>query len=238
MTLKVAICPHDTTKNKVVWFEFITYISRKTDLKFSVENCLDFDCYYKTFPYIDFIYANPLDALKIHKERNFIPVAGNDNYDEVVIIANEKEKPDLEAISGNTVLCVKNQFASFLGVHILQKKGIDFYLDYRNSWQSVLNDVAKGEAPYGFVYKDFWVHLSELSKKGVILIHESNEKVSSHILMVSPEHKENRDKILNVLEEMPNDQEGNEILKKLNINKWYPVNSLEYLEKFIQEVKV
>ena len=238
MALKVAICPHDTTKNKVLWFDFITYISRKTDIKFSVENCLDFECYYKTFPHIDIIYANPLDALKILKERNFIPVAGNDNYDEVVIVANKNAKPELESINGNTVLCVKNQFASFLGAYILQKRKINFRLDYRNSWQSVLNDVAKSSALYGFIYKDFWYQLSEISKKEVIPIYESNEKISSHILMVSPEYEKYKDKILSVLEEMTSDSEGKEILKRLNINKWYPLHSLEYLEKFLQEVKV
>ncbi len=236
MHIKVAVCPHDSTKNKVNWLYFITYISQKIGVDLTMEQCFEFECYYKSFPRVDMTYSNPLDALKIHVERRFIPVAGNDNYDEVVIIANRDAEPELKAISGNRVLCVENQFATYLGMRILKREGVNYDLGYRGSWQNVLNDVAKGVAPYGFLYKDFWDQVSDLSKRNVVPIYESDERLSSHIIMLAPELQQYRGLILQTLEEMPEDEEGAKILEQLRIGRWYPVESLNYLEKLIQEV--
>ncbi len=236
MHMKVAVCPHDSTKNKVNWLYFITYLSEKVGIDLTMEQCFDFDCYYKSFPHVDMTYSNPLDALKIHRERDFIPVAGNDNYDEVVIIANKEAEPKLEAIKGNKVLCVKNQFATYLGMHILKKMDVDYFLEYKDSWQSVLSGVSRGEAPYGFLYKDFWDQLSDLSRRAVVPIYESDEKLSSHLIMIAPELQQYRSLILEALGEMPKDEKGAKIMKELRINRWYPVDSLDNIEKLIQEV--
>ncbi|WP_457601168.1 PhnD/SsuA/transferrin family substrate-binding protein [Hydrogenivirga sp.] len=235
MHLKVAVCPHDSTKNKVTWLYFITYLSQRVGLDLTMEQCFEFECYYRSFPHVDMTYSNPLDALKIHKERGFIPVAGNDNYDEVVVIANRDAEPRFEAIDGKEVLCAENQFASYLGMRILNREGISYRCGYRSSWQSVLNDVAKGKAPYGLLYKDFWDQLSGLSRSGVVPIYESDERLSSHIIMLVPELSQYRSTILWALEEMPKDEEGAKIMEQLRIDRWYPVDSLEYLEKLIQE---
>ena len=236
MHLKVAVCPHDSTKNKVAWLYFITYLSEKTGVNLSMEQCFEFECYYDSFSRVDMTYSSPLDALKIHKERGFIPVAGNDNYDEVVIVANEKAKPKLEAISGNEILCVENQFATYLGMKILNGLGLNYKLEFRDSWQSVLYGVSRGEAPYGFLYRDFWNQLSDISKKKVVLVYESNEKLSSHLVMLDSELEHYRDALLTALEDMSRDEKGAKLLEQLRISRWYPVDSLEYLKQLVQEV--
>jgi ABC-type phosphate/phosphonate transport system substrate-binding protein len=235
MHLKVAVCPHDSTKNKVHWLYFITFLSQKVGLDLTMEQCFDFDCYYKSFPKVDMTYSNPLDALKIHLERGFVPVAGNDNYDEVVIIASRDADKSLEAMQDKEVLCVENQFASYLGMKILKEKGIRFKVGYRGSWQNVLSDVSKGKAPYGFLYKDFWDQMSDFSQRDVIPIYVSDEKLSSHLIMLSPELAQYRQPILWALEEMPKDKEGAKILEQLRVSRWYPVESLDYLKKLTQE---
>ncbi len=232
--MKIAVCPHDSAKNKSQWLYFITYISQKTGLELTMEQCLDFDCYYRSFPEVDMTYSNPLDALKIHRERGFIPLAGNDNYDEVVIISGRDAESSLEAIRGQGVLCVENQFATYLGMKILSDKGIDFSPLFRDSWQAVLTDIAKGIASYGMLYKDFWEQLSPLSKRDVKVVYESQEKLSSHLVMLSPEHKEHAERITDTLLNMPKDPEGAEILKPLKIGEWYPVKSLDYLEEILR----
>jgi len=62
MHLKVAVCPHDSTKNKVNWLYFITYLSKQIGLDFTVEQCYEFKCYHESFSYIDMSYSNPLDG--------------------------------------------------------------------------------------------------------------------------------------------------------------------------------
>ncbi len=235
MHIKVAVCPHDSTKNKASWLYFITYLSRCTGLDITMEQCFEFECYYRSFPSVDMTYSSPLDALKIHKERQFIPVAGNDNYDEVVIIANREEEPSLSAMKGKKVGLVENQFASYLGMKVLKDRSIEVIPENRGSWQAVLNSVAKGELPYGFLYKDFWEQLADISKRGVRVVHESDERLSSHILMLAPEYMQYKSLIMDALENMPQDEEGAKIMKDLRISNWYPVESLDYLEKLIQE---
>lgn len=236
MELKVAVCPHDSTKNKANWLYFITYLSQKTGLLLTMEQCLDFDCYYKSFANVDMTYSNPLDAVKIHTERGFIPVAGNDNYDEAVIIAGPEEEPSLEAIEGKEILCVDNQFATYLGKKVLKDRGISFKPAYRDSWQNVISGVARGEAPYGILYRDFWLQLGEFSKRDVKPVYESDEKLSSHLVMLSPDLETHREVVLNALKSMGDDEEGKKILDSLRISEWYEVNSLDYLEELIREV--
>ena len=236
MELKVAVCPHDSTKNKANWLYFITYLSKKTGLMFTMEQCLDFECYYKSFATVDMTYSNPLDALKIHEERGFLPVAGSDNYDEAVIIASSTAEPSLRAIEGKEVLCVENQFATYLGKKILKDGGVSFRCSYRSSWQNVISGVSRGEAPYGILYKDFWLQLGDLSKKQVKVVHESDERLSSHVVMLSPDLEPYRESVLRALRSMKEDEEGKNILNELRISEWYEVNSLNYLKELVKEV--
>ncbi len=235
---KMAICPHDSTKNKVYWLYFVSYLREKTGLDISAEQCLDFECYYKALENVDLSYSNPLDALRLKEGRKFIPVAGNDKYDEVVIIAQKGKEKKLEDIDGKEVACVENQFATFLGMKILKDKGISFKPVYKDSWQGVLNDVSTGKVEFGFLYKDFWDQLSELSKAKVEPVFISDEKLASHVIMISPEIAQQKSVILSVLEGMKNDPRGKEILENLRINEWYPLDSLEHVEKLIKEVEV
>lgn len=238
MHLRVAVCPHDSAKNKSVWLYFITYLSRKIGADLTMEQCFDFPCYYESFPRIDLSYSSPLDALKLRRERGFIPVAGNDNYDEVVIVANKSAERSLEAIEGEEVLGVKGQFATYLGAKVLGDKGVSFSINFRDSWQDVLTDVSKGVARYGFIYKDFWQQLSDISKSGVVTVFESDTRFSSHIVMLAEEMLQYREHIRQALEDMPSDEEGAKILAELRISKWYPVDNLDHLEKLLKEVKV
>ncbi len=232
--MRVAVCPHDSSKNKAAWLYFITYLSKKTGLELTMEQCFDFGCYYKILAQADLTYSSPLDALRVHEEGGFIPVAGNDNYDEVVIVAHKDAQEDLEALKGKDVLGVENQFATYLGVKVLKDRGIEFNLITRDSWQVVVRDVAKGNSPYGFVYKDYWEQLSSLSKTGLKVLYESQERLSSHLVMLSPKLEDKREDILSALLKMKEDEEGVQVLEKINVGEWYPVESLDYLKEILR----
>ena len=86
------------------------------------------------------------------------------------------------------------------------------------------------------MYKDFWDQLSDISKRSVVPIYRSEERFSSHLIMLAPEFQQYRGLILGALEGMPRDEGGAKILKELRIGRWYPVDSLDYLKKLVQEV--
>lgn len=101
--INVGICPHDLNPKILPdWIEFFIYLSKKTRAHFSPSICLDFECFCQLFPKIQFAYANPLDSLKLEREREFIPVAGDDKYDEVIFISRKGEK--IKDISGEKLL--------------------------------------------------------------------------------------------------------------------------------------
>jgi len=54
--------------------------------------------------------------------------------------------------------------------------------------------------------------------------------------MLAPEFQQYRPLILGALEKMPEDEEGAKIMQQLRINRWYPVESLDYLIKLVEEV--
>ena len=97
-------------------------------------------------------------------------------------------------------LAKKDQFATFLGIKILKDMGVSgIDVKYYDSWQSVVSGVVKGEVDVGFLYKDFYDQLSNLSRRNIEVLYVSESKLFSHLFMVSPERKELRDKLLGAL---------------------------------------
>ena len=179
-------------------------------------------------------YSNPIDSLALEEKRGFLPVAGNDNYDEVIIFT---KKGGSGEISGKKVGCVKDQFATFLGIKALKDMGVSgIDIKYYNSWQSVVSGVVKGEVDVGFLYKDFYDQLSNLSGRDIEVLYVSKSKLFSHLFVVSPERKDFREKLLEVLLEL--DEEGKKLVENLGIKRFYEVSSLEELRRFVAESKV
>jgi len=87
----------------------------------------------------------------------------------------------------------------------------------------------------GFLYKDFYDQLSNLSRRNIEVLYVSESKLFSHLFMVSPERKELRDKLLEVLLEL--DEEGKKLAENLGIRRFYEVSSLEELRRFVGESK-
>ena len=234
--IKALVCPHDAVKNKVKWFDFINYVGRKLGVFISIKECLDFPCFYEELSSAQLIYANPVDAMDLWK-RGYLPVAGNDNFDEVVIIANKDAGNSIKDLNGNEVVGVRNQFATLLGVKLLKDMGIACQIKEKASWQEVLTSVYKGKYPYGFLYKDFKDQLTKLSKSLINILYESDEKISSHLLMISSNLEELREPIISILMDMHKSDEGKEILEGINIRKWYPVEDLKHLEEIVNLIK-
>lgn len=231
--MKVAVCPHDSSKNWSKWLNFFLYLSKKTGENLSPILSPNFEHYWSIFPTIDLAYSNPIDSLALEEKRGFLPVAGNDNYDEVVIFT---KKGGSGEISGKKVGCVKDQFATFLGIKILRDMGVSgIDVKYYDSWQSVVSGVVKGEVDVGFLYKDFYDQLSNLSRREIEVLHVSKSGLFSHLFMVSPERKELRDKLLGALLEL--DEEGKKLAEDLGIRRFYEVSSLEELRRFVGESK-
>ncbi len=234
--LRTAICPHDSSKRWANWIDFLNYLKDKTQINFSVVPCTDFPCYYEKFKEIDFSYSNPLDALKLERERGFVTVAGNDNYDEMVLFTRKGESVDLTQLKGKSIGFVDNQFASFLGLYYLKRVGVtDLKVIHYDSWQAVISGVLKKEAHFGILYRDFYEQLNELSKSMINAFFFSETKLFSHYFMISPEKASLRERILGALTNL--DERGRELAKKLRINTFYEVKDLSKVKELLSKVE-
>nr|WP_281271982.1 PhnD/SsuA/transferrin family substrate-binding protein [Hydrogenothermus marinus] len=132
---------------------------------------------------------------------------------------------------------VKGQFTTFLGLKTFKEKGInDFEIVYKNSWQTVINSVVKGEVDIGFVHAGFYDNLSFSSKVDVEEFYRSNFQRFSHLFMIDPNEKELRSKILDVLLNL--DEKGKELAQKLHAHEFYEVSSLDELKKVVENANL
>ena len=101
----------------------------------------------------------------------------------------------------------------------------------KDSWLSVINAVAKGEASLGFVYKDTYDELSAKTKEMITEIATSSERQAFHALYLSPQAGDRAQAISDVLQQMHLDPTGQDVLKDLKVAAWQsiPADALQSL---------
>lgn len=230
-TFKLAVCPHDTSKRLPDWIDFAVYLGGHLGIHLSLVQSMDFESFHASFPEISLAYANPLDALRLEEERGFVPVAGNDNYDEVVfVVAKGKEVEDL---SGKRVGTVRDTLPTLLGVKALRDQGVThFTLDYYDSWGVVALKVIEGAVDLGFLYKDFYDQLLPSTKEEFHVLFESQTRAFSHYFMVDPKEEDLARRLKEILL-----NPERELLQALGFSHFYEVASLEPLRQFVKEAK-
>ena len=236
--MQFGICPHDTSRNMTLWVTFNAYL-RKVLPEFdtAIIDCLDFTCFYeRAFREMDVAYVNPMDAYTLQQERGFLPVCGTELYDEVVFIAAPGGAADgLDVFAGQPAACVDRQFATYLGLYLLQEKGVTpgppaWY----GSWLKVVSALMKGEQAYGLLYKDFYDQLSGLARRQVQLVEISSAQIATHILMLSPELADLAAPLRETLCVMHEDPEGRPLLEESRLGRWHALDDLTNIQKIVE----
>lgn len=101
-------CPHDIIIDPEKWTAFIEYVEKKSGLNFEFKRFEGFDTFAENFDQFSFVYAHPLHAVQLSKEKNFLPIAKyTETYDEAVVISQKSiVGSDINQIIGKNVACI------------------------------------------------------------------------------------------------------------------------------------
>ncbi len=224
--LTLMVCPHDTAKNPEKWYLFAQHLSKQLNMQIHFSQSLDFKNFHETLDDADIVYANPMDTIMLVDKMGFTSLARPEGiHDEVVFIANnEIEEPTLQMLQGKTLVTVKSMLATYVGLRVLDKEKIELaeLLD-RDSWLSVINAVRRRICDFGFLYKDTYDGLTNLSRSMFNAFFTTDERVVFHSITLNQKSVERKQDFVTLLLEMHENDKGKGILEQLEINKWLPV---------------
>lgn len=228
--MKMMVCPHDTAKNPERWFFLSRYLSERLGASMMMSPSFDFKEFHDDLNEASLVYSNPQDSERLITEQGFLPLArANDFYDEVVYIASKDvQSPSLENIGGQRVASVTSMLVNRLALDLLSDRGVSpAEVVDQGAWPKVVNAVSRGEFEYGFVYKDFYAGLINLSRGGINAFHESQQRKAFHMLLLNPEYTELRDELHTLLLGMPDDDKGTKTLAELKISHWVDIEDAD-----------
>lgn len=227
------VCPHDTAGDPIKWFQFSQFISKYAQVSTIFYQCMDFVEFHDKMNEADLIYANPQDSMELQNKYGFLPLLHSSNlFDEIVFIANKDANHDsLEDIQDQKCVSCNSMMVTRVGIKSLNNKNIQpNSINSKDNWMAVFKAVSQGEYPYGFVYKDFYDGLSELSKNMVHKIGESNEHSVFHSLFINPKHIDFKQQLIKILSEAHLSEKGQRVLSDINIEKFITVSKTEILQ--------
>ncbi len=232
--MKATVCPHDTAKNLPLWIEFFVVLGAAGPEEVGFLPAQGFPEFYRLWPEVELVYANPLDALRLEDELGFLPLAGNDRYDEVALLVAEGREPSLAAFEGERVGMVPGQFATFLGQELLKEAGVrPGALVPFSSWGEVLAALKAGTIALAFLYKDFFESLSPVSLEGTRTVLVSQTRRFSHLFLLAPARAELRDPLTETLAALPGHAMAAPVLADLGIGRFFPLDSTREIRELV-----
>ena len=226
---QLSVCPHDTAKHMVAWFQFNTYLQRKLDcgIHFEPKDSFILEQTAVLAGGFHITYANPLSACTYIQELGFAPVAKPIGiYDETILISKAgagvpQHRPlTIASASGEAI-------AHVLGLSLLDKLKIpreECRFKFVDTHLKSIHTVLKGEADLAFVFDDTWHTLSESTRRELEVVAETNDQIAFHCFLIAPEWAARRDEIMNVLVGMKDDPKGRLILDSLDLQGFEPLS--------------
>ena len=223
--MRATVCPHDSARALPTWIEFFVVLGTVSGREFGFKPAADFPEFYRLWPQVDLVYANPLDALRLADTFGFIPLAASDRYDEVVLLVREDTPAHLAAFAGARVGFVPGQFASLLGMELLKKAGhAPGELVPFASWGEVLSALQAGKIRHALLYKDFYESLEPVSREGTKPVLISETRRFAHSFLLAPSRAEEAKALKGALLRMHEHPMAKLVLKDLGIGRFLPVD--------------
>lgn len=232
-----SVCPHDTAKKMVEWFQLNTYLQRRLDCTIRFEPQEDFLRERQNVLEGGFhiVYANPFSALWFKQRLGFKPVARVTGlFDETYLVAPAgagiPERRPLRIASATDKLIVHT-----LGLSLLEQLGLgreECEFAYVGNHMKAAQAVIKEEADLGFVFNETWHGMAESTQAALSVIAESTDHIAFHCFMIAPEWADRLDSVRDTLVGMNTDPKGRRILDDLDFPALEPLtdDALERLE--------
>jgi len=233
-----SVCPHDTAKHVVEWFQFNTYLQRRLGCTIRFEPQEDFLLERQNVLEGGFqiVYANPFSALVFKERLGFHPVAKVTGlFDETLLVARAgagiPDRRPIRTASATDKLIVHTLGLSLLDQLALPRDECEFVLV--GNHMKAVHAVIKTEADLGFVFNETWQGLAESTRAALSVIAESTDRVAFHCFMIAPEWADRLESARDTLVGMNTDPKGRRILDDLRFPALEPLtgDALEGLER-------
>jgi len=217
------------------WYIFNTWLQRAINEEIHLELYNSADDQRKAISddQIDLIYANPYDASVLVRDKGFTPIARADNKADEAIIAVNHDSPILnveQLTAGTRISSTGDPDVRMMCMIMLEPAGLDkdnTMLTQRDAYILIAKDLLKNDADIGFFLEETYNELSEITKKQLRPIVQSQIHVIHHLLLAGPKLAHKKDEIQSSLLSMNNNPKGPGVLKSLNFESWSAVEQEE-----------
>ena len=181
----------------------------------------------------DIVYVNPVDAVRLVRDKGFLPIARVKNrLDEVVIAVSEENpismmcglKPDLK------LAMTANPDVNMISMMLLEAVDLNNSNVVKTTYDSyiiVVKNILKGEADAGLFLAKAYDDLSNVVKKQLKILLRSDVEELYHSLLIGPELADRQDEIQTLLVSMTDNPVGNGVLEALDFEGWLKIENEE-----------
>jgi anti-anti-sigma factor len=174
---------------------------------------------------VDILFAKPFEACDMIRKRGFIPLLRPvGEADEVVIVMRADDTRPLAEIGKiQAVTASEGSFVYLLGRFLCDESGLDssgFAFHFAGNEIKALQMLLKGQADVLFMLKKTYYGLSNLTRNNTKAVDASDIQVAFHMVCVSPQAVEVKESLTQVLAGMGGDEQGQAILKDIQIQGW------------------
>jgi phosphonate transport system substrate-binding protein len=228
MSYQMTVSPDFTPDHISGWYIFNTWLQRSLSVNIHLE-------LYDSFAQqraailadqVDLIYANPYDAAMLVREKGFLPIVRPQRSTDEAIIAVHVDNPaqKVEDLSNGIAIAATDDPDVNLMCYIMLEPA---EVNAKNTTRSIKNTyplVAKAliqqEADLGFFLMEAFDSLSNISRRELRPLVNSQIQVVHHALLAGPRLVERQNTLRELLMGMGRNSKGAGVLRTLQFEAW------------------
>ena len=205
------------------WYMFNTYLQRKLERAIHLEQPKLGDDMGHASP--DILFSKPFDACALIQNRGFLPLARpTSEVDEVVILMRaDDDRKSTELKNPKVVTATQNSFVYILGRSLCDENKMDsesFNFTFAGNEIKALQMMIRKQADVLFILKKTYEGLSSFARGSTRMVDESVTNFAFHLFCAAPYLNDVNKSFQDVLMNMHNDEQGQQILKDIDIDGW------------------
>ncbi len=174
---------------------------------------------------VDLLFAKPFEACAMISQRGYLPLLRPlGEADEVVIVMRADDGRTLKDLSAPQVVTAsQGSFVYLLGRFLCDESELDsstFQYSFAGNEIKALQMLLKGQADILFMLKKTYYGLSGLTRKSTRIVDESDTQFAFHLFCIHSRVAELRDPLVKTLTDMSTDEQGQGVLKDIQIEGW------------------
>ena len=231
MSYMFTVSPDFAPEHLSGWYIFNTWMQRQTNADIHLELYDDF-CSQRVATYsnqIDIIYANPFDAAMLVREKGFLPlVKPKGRLDEVIVAVNaESEINSIDDLRANVKIAMtEDPDVNMIGMMLLESAELNdgnVEKSIYDSYILVAKSLIRENDEVGVFLADAYADLSNMVKKQLKVLLESEFGEIHHSFLLAPSLSERREEIRDLLLGMNENEKGQGVLDALGFEAWETV---------------